>query len=98
MSKSLTLVARFNDRSRVAEDPLQWILQVRKGRNTDRSTGGWQSRYFTDLRTGRSDEQYLSLPYPFRRAYGDIPCVSELGETATDKKNCWAFCWHFRKS
>ena len=44
------IVARLNERWRVVYDPLQWILQVRKGQARTRATG-WTSRRFHRQRT-----------------------------------------------
>ena len=41
----------LNERWRVVDDPIQWILQVRKGRETARASG-WRSRNFCVSRTG----------------------------------------------
>ena len=41
----------LNERWRVVDDPMQWILQVRKGRETARASG-WRSRSFCVSRTG----------------------------------------------
>ena len=59
MNSSLTLVAQLNDRWRVVEDPLQWIIQVRKGQNGNRTTG-WQSRHFFVFQTAlrRAIDEY----------------------------------------
>ena len=40
----------INSRSRVIEDPLQWILQVRRGRETSKGTG-WRDRAYCAQRT-----------------------------------------------
>lgn len=39
----------LNDRWRVTDDPLQWILEVRKGRKGPRHTG-WRGRSFCTTR------------------------------------------------
>lgn len=44
------LVTEFNDRWRVIDAPLQWILQVRKGRRSQKASG-WRSRSFCSQRT-----------------------------------------------
>ena len=41
----------LNERWRVVDDSMQWILQVRKGRATARASG-WRSRSFCVSRTG----------------------------------------------
>ena len=41
----------LNERWRVVDDPMQWILQVRKGRETARASG-WRNRSFCVSRTG----------------------------------------------
>jgi hypothetical protein len=41
----LSIIARLNDRWRVIDDPLQWILQVRQGRKTGKATG-WKGIRF----------------------------------------------------
>jgi hypothetical protein len=46
----LPVVAILNDRWRVTLDPLQWILEVRKGRSDAKSTG-WRGRRFCTTRT-----------------------------------------------
>lgn len=45
------VIVKLNERWRVADDPLQWILEVRKGRTTSKSKG-WRSRSFCTTRTG----------------------------------------------
>lgn len=44
------VIAVLNDRWRVVDDPLQWILEVRKGRSRSRATG-WTGRRFHCQRT-----------------------------------------------
>lgn len=43
------VVARLNDRWRVVQDTLQWILQVRRGRKTGKATG-WKGKRFCQWR------------------------------------------------
>jgi hypothetical protein len=43
------LVAQLNERWRVVDDPLQWILQRRKG-NPRKKSSGWQGRSFCRTR------------------------------------------------
>lgn len=45
----MTEIARLNNRWRVVHDPLQWILQVRRGRKTTKATG-WKGRRFCQWR------------------------------------------------
>lgn len=40
----------LNDRWRVVDDPLQWILEVRKGQQTAKASG-WRGRSFCRSRT-----------------------------------------------
>ena len=47
--RSGDVVAQLNDRWRVVHDPLQWILQVRRGRKTAKATG-WKGRSFCQWR------------------------------------------------
>ena len=44
------VIALLNDRWRVIDDPLQWILEVRTGRPTRKATG-WQGRAFCTQRS-----------------------------------------------
>jgi len=44
------VVAILNNRWRVIDDPLQWILQVRRGRKTEKATG-WRGRSYCTQRT-----------------------------------------------
>ena len=44
------LVVQLNDRWRVIDEPIQWILQVRKGRPSTRSSG-WRGEHFCRQRT-----------------------------------------------
>ncbi len=43
-------ITPLNNRWRVIDDPLQWILQVRKGRKTSKGTG-WRDRAYCAQRT-----------------------------------------------
>ena len=43
------LLAQVNDKWRVIDDPLQWILQQRKG-NSRQKNSGWRSRSFCGTR------------------------------------------------
>ena len=45
------LVAQLNERWRVVDDPLQWILQRRKGTSRKKNSG-WQNRSFCRTREG----------------------------------------------
>ena len=45
------LIARLNENWRVVDDPLQWILQRKKGNPRNKNTG-WQSRSFCTTREG----------------------------------------------
>ena len=45
------LIARLNANWRVVDDPLQWILQRRKG-NPRKKNSGWQDRSFCTTREG----------------------------------------------
>jgi hypothetical protein len=49
-ASQLPVVAVLNDRWRVVLDPLQWIIEVRKGRGGVKSTG-WRGRRFCTTRT-----------------------------------------------
>ena len=44
------VIAQLNDRWRVIDDSLQWILQVRRGRDTSKATG-WRGHVFCTQRT-----------------------------------------------
>jgi hypothetical protein len=44
------VIAQLNDRWRIVEGASQWILMVRKGRSTNRSSG-WRARSFCVSRT-----------------------------------------------
>ena len=44
------VIARLNDRWRVVDDPLQWVLQVRRGRKTSKASG-WRNRSYHAQRT-----------------------------------------------
>jgi len=44
-------LAQLNDRWRIVDDPLQWILQQRKG-NSRKKNSGWQNRSFCRTRGG----------------------------------------------
>jgi hypothetical protein len=46
----MNVVVQLNDRWRVIDDPLQWILQVRKGRRTQKAVG-WRGRSYCTQRT-----------------------------------------------
>lgn len=46
----MNLVVQLNDRWRVIDDPLQWILQVRKGRKAKKASG-WRGRSYCTQRT-----------------------------------------------
>ncbi len=46
----VTFPITLNDRWRIADDPLQWILQVRKGQAGKKS--GYRARSFCASRTG----------------------------------------------
>jgi hypothetical protein len=46
----MNVVVELNDRWRVIDDPLQWILQVRKGRGTQKAAG-WRGRSYCTQRT-----------------------------------------------
>ncbi len=48
--RSKPVVAILNDRWRVIDDGLQWVLQKRKGRPTPKSTG-WRGRSYATSRT-----------------------------------------------
>ena len=45
------LVAQLNETWRVVDDPLQWILQRRKG-NPRKKNSGWRNRSFCRTREG----------------------------------------------
>jgi hypothetical protein len=45
------LIAQLNENWRVLDDPLQWILQRRKG-NPRKRNSGWQNRSFCRTREG----------------------------------------------
>lgn len=49
-SRKEIVIANLNARWRVVDDPLQWILQVRKGRPTAKASG-WRDRRFHVQRT-----------------------------------------------
>jgi hypothetical protein len=67
------LVAQLNANWRVVDDPLQWILQRRKGTPREKSTG-WQGRSFCRTREGllRCIREYCCLPNQ-----GGSRCVHE---------------------
>jgi hypothetical protein len=44
-----TLVAQLNGKWRVIDDPLQWILQEKKG-NPRKKNSGWRGRHFCRTR------------------------------------------------
>ena len=46
---SIPLIAQLNHNWRVVDDPLQWILQRRKGKTRNKSSG-WQGRSFCRTR------------------------------------------------
>src|SRR5262245_62084112 len=46
------LLAQLNEQWRVVDDPLQWILQRRKG-NPRKKNSGWKDRSFCTTRHGR---------------------------------------------
>jgi hypothetical protein len=48
---SKRLIAQVNENWRVVYDPLQWILQRRKG-NPRKKNSGWQDRSFCTTRKG----------------------------------------------
>lgn len=51
MSKQSTyLVVQLNDRWRVVDETIQWILEVRKGRPSAKATG-WRGEHFCRQRT-----------------------------------------------
>lgn len=43
-----TIIAQLNDQWRVIDEPVQWILQYRNGRGTQKSTGWRGRRYHCD--------------------------------------------------
>jgi hypothetical protein len=45
------LIAQLNKNWRIVDDPLQWILQRRKG-NPRKKNSGWQDRSFCTTRAG----------------------------------------------
>ena len=47
--EALPVIALLNDRWRVIDDPLQWILEVRTGQPTRKATG-WRGRSFCTQR------------------------------------------------
>lgn len=49
--RSTPLVAQLNSRLRVVDDPLQWIVQVKKDNPCSKSTG-WEGRSYCRTRTG----------------------------------------------
>lgn len=67
------LIAQLNANWRVVDDPLQWILQRRKGTPREKSTG-WQGRSFCRTREGllRCIREYCCLP-----DQGGSRCVHE---------------------
>lgn len=51
MSKKPTyLVTQINNRWQVIDDPIQWILEVRKGRPSPKASG-WRGEHFCRQRT-----------------------------------------------
>jgi hypothetical protein len=57
------LVAQLNESWRIVDDPLQWILQRRKGSPREKNTG-WQGRSFCRTREGlpRCIREHCCLP------------------------------------
>jgi hypothetical protein len=57
------LLAQLNERWRVVDDPLQWILQQKKG-NTRSKNSGWRSHSFCRTREAllRGIREYCCLP------------------------------------
>jgi hypothetical protein len=53
-ARSKPVVAVLNDRWRVIDDGIQWVLQKRKGRPTPKSTG-WRGRSFATSRAALLD-------------------------------------------
>ena len=62
-SLSPRVIAVLNDRWRVIDDPLQWILEARDGRKRLRATG-WRGRSFCTTRG--------TLKREIRRLVGDV--------------------------
>ena len=44
------VIAKLNDRWRIVDNPHQWILQVREGRQTSKASG-WRGRSYCAQRT-----------------------------------------------
>jgi hypothetical protein len=67
------VVAQLNERWRVVDDPLQWILQSRKG-NARFKSSGWRSRSFCRTLEGllRCIREYCCLP-----DHGQRRCIRE---------------------
>jgi hypothetical protein len=70
---SKLVVAQLNEHWRVIDDPLQWILQQRKG-NARSKNSGWRNRSFCRNRDGllRCIREYCCLP-----DHGQRRCISE---------------------
>jgi hypothetical protein len=82
------LIAQLNTNWRVVDDPLQWILQRRKG-NPRKKNSGWQDRSFCTTREGllrcvcetcgEVDDEALA----HIRALPEFRCLDELRKTST---------------
>jgi hypothetical protein len=66
-------VAQLNERWRVVDDPLQWILQQKKG-NARSKNSGWRSRSFCRTREAllRCIREYCCLPDQGHAAFASI--------------------------
>ncbi len=82
MSKKVEIV-RLNDRWRIVDDPLQWILEVRQGKAGKKASGYrqrsfccWRSTLLRDIRERCGDVDPAAVAYieswPERHVHGGI--------------------------